>query len=253
MLDMIPLSPSYNGVCIDHHPLHWSESERSYKLYWGVGSTGLVVFNLFQKEIPREKLWWVAGSLVGDGSPELIPAEVWEACPFLLEEIGRPREYQGRTYLTTYPLWAALSSPVNNLCRIGRPKIALERVLSVKSPIEMIQDEAVKLAQKKVEQEIKNILETFYVRDLGRVLYLEMETDYSLTGYIASKLSNIHNKTTFVINAKNGKYSVRGVLSEYIRKLMEKYGLKAGGHPGFGAGVVPEEKRKVLLQVLSSI
>jgi len=251
-----PKNKDWNGVLIDHHPLDYHSNE--YTLVWDIVPVGLILYRLLKKRIPKERLWYVIGSLVGDGQPELIPSEIWKMFPILLYEKGILYKYMGKIQTSKYPMFYYLSSGVNSFCRLGNPRRAFEIVLDCKSPLEFIEHPEVLESLQSVKVEEENIYKSkFIVESYGRIVFVKIETtreDYKFAGLIASKLySNKSTDTFVVLNVTNGNVSIRGYLSDLIVESLSKKGYVVGGHSGYAGGKIELNKLARFIEDVRSL
>jgi len=235
MLDMKPRE-GYRGYCIDHHPEH--PSNREYTLLWDSVPTGLIIWNNYRERIPREK-WWIVGcSCVGDGQPYLIPREVFREEPSLLDrtESLYPRESGVLESARIYdsPVWLQLSSPLNNLAKVGLAQTAYELLKNTSRPIDLITDPAVLDAKERVKEEKKNALRTGIYESIGEVIVGIVDSEVKIESEIARILESETKKTAIILNERRKAGSVRGVLSEELKALFRDGELLiVDGHSGY--------------------
>ena len=231
-----PISEEYTNYVIDHHP---HPDERKYKLIHMYVPTGLILYNLWKDKIPKEKLWLVAGSLTGDGQPELIPEAVFGAVPSLLDRVGSIYKSYGKFKLYDYPLYLMLSSPINALCRIGNPLMAFKLAMSAKDPLDIIENPSAQDAKEVIRKEEDRIFKddnSFYMLGSSVVLY-KFNSKFGMTGLVASKLSGENrDKTIVVVNESTKSLSIRGHLADYLRRALVANGFTVGGHAGYMGG-----------------
>lgn len=237
-----PLNKDWNGLVIDHHP--HDQSTMKYKLVWDVYPTGLIVYELFKDLIPQEYSWLVSGSLVGDGQPSMIPAEVWENNPELLEMRGSIYESYGKTSLYEYPLYSLLASPINATCRLGNSYSAYKILKQCRSPDDVISHPVFKEDQDTLNQEYDRVINEFgrdrknrrNTMEIGEFLIIPFESQYRIASRIASSLQSITRKTIISINYKIGEISVRGDLAYLVMNKLQPLGWTIGGHAGYVGG-----------------
>jgi len=246
-LDMVPVDTEWSGLCIDHHP-HHSENRR-YTLIWDRVPTSLIVYRLVRDYIPEEERWKVAVGLVGDNQPELIPVEIWERFPELLDEYHFTNYSYGSVKGGSYTLYKLLSSGINNLCRVNHPEIAVRILKNAESPLDLIRDQSIREAREIVEKELKRVFEEGFLLEVGKILYFEFSSDLNITSRVATLLWKRDDTTVIVYNRRLGKGSVRGVLSTLIQKKLEDV-VPVGGHAGYmGFRIEPDTE---LLPVIRS-
>lgn len=249
-----PLSEEYTNYVIDHHP---HPDERNYKLIHMYVPTGLIVYNLWKDKIPKEKLFLVAGSLTGDGQPELIPQEVFDATPCLLDRIGSIYKSYGKFNLYDYPIYMMISSPINALCRIGNPLLAFKLVMSAKDPLDILDNPSALDAKEVIRKEEDRIFKdekSFYMVGSNVIVY-SFNSKFSMTGLIASKLGgNNRDKTIIVVNEAGKSMSIRGHLADYIGRQLRARGWATGGHAGyFGGSLQKKQTVRDLIYALREI
>jgi len=226
---------AYDGIIIDHHPDHPDYPD--YKLVLGMEPTGVILYKLFGDLIPDDKVWLVCLSACGDGQPEVIPNEVWLRSPFLWEMQGKIYRDQYRRIKTyPYPLFSIMSGPINSMCRMGDVMGAYKLLRSAKSVREIINNPVAKRASEKLSEEIKRIFNSNpIIEQVKHVSIVVIESDYSVSGRVATELANSEPYMTFVVvNKKTRSVSVRGILTKYITDALSEKGYIAGGHAGFG-------------------
>jgi len=247
------LYKEFKGVVIDHHdhPNPW------YMLLWDIVPTSLIVYNTFKDKIPDIHKWKVAGGLVGDGQSELIPSEIWDLFPVLLEE--RTYLYASYGKVKEYPqiVYQMLSSPVNAMCRLGNAVDAIKIIKRAKHPDDILENPVMKndvLTIRKEEQRILteyNILKT--VKNV--VSIMEIESNAWISSRIASKIqANNPRKTIVVVNPRKSEISIRGTLASYLGEKLRQAGFLCGGHPGFWGGSIEETQTvRDLVETIRSI
>jgi len=233
-----PISKEFEGVAIDHHthpePVWYHLVHRNYP-------TGLIIYELFKDNIPENQRWKVAGSLVGDGSAERIPPEIWEYFEKeLLEKRGRiyPQYKVNPKIYKFLPVYKLLSAPVNACCRAGYPMEALKIVSNSREPSDILEHPTFKEMAMVIRQDEENIWKEYGINgaiqlknDIALFVFL---SKYKMSGRVASKLKNIGADTTWiVINEERGEISVRGDLALYIANKMSTTEFQLGGHPGY--------------------
>jgi len=241
VLDQIP-KKRIKALVIDHHPSEM-HAGHNYPLIHDTVPTSLIVYSVFKDLIPEEERWKVAVGLVGDQQPYMIPNEIWETYPELLDElvsIGKSTR-TSRYWQASNPLWLSLSN-INYLCRLAgnAPYQALDLLITAKSPYELIYNEAILNARDVILKETERLTrESKRMIDLGVVRIWFIDSEYIVEGLLSSSLQSLDKKTLIVFNENTNKFSMRGVLTRYlIEKLQNKY--EVGGHPLAGAGVLRE-------------
>lgn len=248
-----PLDKEYTNYVIDHHP---HPDEVNYKLAHMHVPTGLIVYNMFKDKIPKEKLWLVAGSLVGDGQAELIPREVFDSNRGLLDRTGSIYQSYGKFNMYDFPVYLMLSSGVNGLCRIGNPMMALKVVMNAKDPLDVLENPAVVDAKEVVKKETARIFKDYnkFIMVGSNVIVYPFSTQMRLTGLVASKLAgNKNDKTIIVVNQADKGMSMRGHLADYIGRQLQDKGWTTGGHSGYYGGNLEKHTTRELIYALREI
>jgi len=251
-----PKTEGWEGIVVDHHILDYPEevlNNPKIKTFLGMFPTGLLLYQHLKDKIPKEKIWKVVGSCTGDGQAEVVPDEIWDNFPILLEERGYLGKGQYKEYTTAFPLFYYLSSGINAICRLGFPHQALDIVNEAEGPLDILDNIQVKDAIdriRKEEQEIyknKPIVET--IKNRYKIITIKPSSEnVNIASLIATKISSREpGKTFIVINELTGKGSIRGVLAKYVANKLTQAGYQAGGHYGYcGLNVEPEEIPNVL-------
>lgn len=251
-----PKDTEWKGIAIDHHPDH--PIDRKYTLYWDHCPTGLVLYNNLKEHMDKKITWLVVGSLMGDGQVELTPNEIWDTHPELLVNRGAVSQYNFKTSMYSYPLFGSLSSGINSLCRLGQPDQALQVLMNVDNPIDLIENTELKDAQERMRAEKatvyknKPIVEAMPNWTLVRIKTSRPEVN--ICGLIGAELMNLNDNMTFIIiNETNGTGSIRGNLAKYICNKLNEKGFKAGGHSKFCGCSVEMERLDEWLKYVRSL
>ena len=249
-----PLDKDYEGYVIDHHP--HSRGEKKYKLIHMHVPTGLIIWNLWKDKIPEQKSWYLAGSLTGDGQSELMPIEILEQHPDLMNSVGSIYQSYGKFNLYDYPVYMMLSSPVNALCRIGSPAAAFDIVNAAKEPLDILENRRALDAKDLVKKEEVRIFKdhkSFY--QMGDVIVYPYKSKMKMTGLIASKIGgNNRKKTIIVVDEERRSLSIRGNLAVLVGYKLNKAGITAGGHAGFyGGSLKPGQDHRTVIRALKGI
>jgi len=245
VLDMKPLNPDYEGTVYDHHLNH--PKKRAYELHHMEIPAAGIVWKKHRKTIPKKHWWKVAIGMAGDGQTEKTPVKVIKKSPLLMERVLWTRQNYGKTIVTAVPIISTLSSPVNALCRTGKPMKALEMVYNAQTPFDIYSKSAIE-AKKAVRMEVEDVFKGFGsyfpqpVRIKDRFTICEYESDYRIGGLVAIKLNEADKSTVIALNRRNGTMSIRGILASYAVEILTENGMKAGGHAGFAGGRVTEDQ-----------
>jgi len=236
--DMVPEDPNWEGICFDHHPQHPPEEERKYTLYWDNVPASLLVYSFFAKDIPDEEKWKVVVGIVGDGQPELIPPNIFDMFPSLLDEV---LYVYGGELKFSLPRYKLLSSGINSLMRLGKHEYALRLLYYAKRPVQLLFDEEANRAREMIRNEYNKVLRNAqFVKLTNNIVYIEFESEVDVTGRLATDYGDRLGCTVVAYNAANGKVSIRGDLALWVVKRLNDRGIEAGGHPGFcGANLEP--------------
>ena len=241
MVDMRPNDPSIEGLVIDHHPGH--PDERNYYLIWDVRPASYIAFKQYKDSIPKSQWWKLAIGLGGDNQLELLDAEIFDSEPQLLYKVKTYAfHHYGSWQLAYYPLYKLLSSLVNSIIRIGDFENAINLVRFAERPLDIYHSEIAQEARNKVRDEVKKVMSSCDIINLKDVHIVIFESDYKLTGYIASVVEaskDTYGSTIMAINRRDGSLSVRGDLALYIKEKLEKLPyIEIDGHPGFMGGKI---------------
>lgn len=243
MLDMKPIRPDFKGVVYDHHLEH--PEKRDYQLITEGETpcaTGLV-FKHFKDKIPKEEWWKVVVGYVGDVQANEIPTEVWLECPELLDEILYLSEYRGEVSAFRMKIYEALSSPINSACRVNQPGTALGALAKCDSPIQLVNNMVFKKFAAQVKSEQTAVLVKARAQMIGNVfIYLLIDSECKIAGLVSLRIERKFHTTTVVYNQSTKSGSIRGVLTDFLVEQLNKRGLTAGGHHGFGGVSNPDDK-----------
>ena len=234
MVDMRPKHNMMNLNVIDHHLPH--PKDRKYNLiYDRPEPASLQCWEYFKDYIPKEEWWKVVIGIVGDGQPELIPPQVFESCPMLLTN-WKTSMYQnyGKWKVNYFPMYKLMSSGINAILRRHDFETAIQVMKYVKTPDQLLNDSRIAKAKAQVSAEFKRIQDNCKSYELPLVNVFVYESQYRMTGYIASTMGGATDKTTIAINSLDQSGSLRGDLAEYIKyKTRDLDYLTLDGHSGF--------------------
>ncbi|MHC1572058.1 MAG: hypothetical protein ACXQTL_04845 [Methanosarcinales archaeon] len=237
VLDMVPIDPNLEAEVWDHHPLH--PAEHRYKLHFDSAPTGLIIYKQFRRAlVEKGKDWYVAGSLAGDGQPELIPPEVFRRHRQLLDDVLFIRESYGSYSVSSYPCYLMLSAAVNNLGKIGHPEVALQIVLDADNPLEIIHNDKVRQARDQVSKETSRAIKLVEAVDLKYVQLAIFESEYAIQSTVARKLHETSHKTVVAFNRALRALSIRGPLSAIVVEKLRPLCTEVGGHLGYAGGTL---------------
>lgn len=233
MVDMRPRQNMKGLIVIDHHGPY--PDDREYTLYTGSVPASYLCWEKYKESIPKSDWWKLAIGLMGDGQPELIPAEVYNECPALLSKwkIGSKLEYN-KWKVSYLPIYKLLSSYINSLLRTNQFAKALDLIKTAENPLQILLDPDTIKAKALVRAELENIMRTCKSYNFDDISVFIYYSDLRMSGYIASTMQNSLDKTILAINAKDGRGSLRGDLSLYFKDKLNKLDyVEIDGHPGF--------------------
>jgi len=251
MVDMRPDDPNIEGLVIDHHPGHPLPEDRKYELVWNVYPASYIAFKKYKEHIPKSQYWKLAIGLGGDNQLELLDAEIFETEPQLLYKV-KTYAYQsyGSWQLAYYPLYKLLSSLVNSLIRIGQFEDAINLVRFAERPMDIYHSPIAQEARGKVRDEVKRVMSSCDIINLRDVHVVIFDSEYKLTGYIASLIESskdTYGSTIIAINRMDGSLSVRGDLALYIKSKIDGLPyIEIDGHPGFMGGRIKQNPYKFI-------
>ena len=234
MCDMKPIQNLAGLIVIDHHLPH--PEDRKYELFSDDVPASLIAWRMYKDLIPKSEWWKVAIGLAGDGQAELIPTEVYEACPELLVKV-KTSAYKsyGKWSVGRYPVYKLLSSPVNAFLRKHMFNEALNLMKYSQQPSNILHSLKAQAAKRDVAAEFESIIKGANMYEFDNLAIFVFDSKYRMTGYIASAMQNTFDgKAIMAINKKTKRGSLRGDLAYYWRDRLEhlEY-LTIGGHPGF--------------------
>jgi len=257
MVDMRP-TENISGInVIDHHPGHFEEP--NYNLIWKPYPAGKICWEEFKDDIPRKEWWKLVVSTSGDVAIYETPYEVWKEFPILFQKNKSStwKRFGGgntnKTFWSGYPFYQwRLSSPINALCRIGKPDVAYTLLKICQSPVQLVSHpdgiDAKEKVNKETDKAIKGSDMTQYDFHSGYGLMLIVyNSKYRISGRISAMLLSepqYSNYTIMAINKKDGKGSMRGDLCNFFKGILEEnldY-IKTAGH-GVAMGVECDLKK----------
>jgi intein/homing endonuclease len=171
--------------------------------------------------------------LGGDGALDLMPTEVFDECPMLMQSI-KTSAYQsyGAWKINTYPLYSLLSSCINAFLRKGDSESAIYSMKFCQSPMELYNLPDVQIAKKEVANEYKTAVTDCELYKFGNLVVVLFDSKFRMSGYIASSLmDSFRGKTLMAINNKTGSISLRGKMAPYFKdKLKPLDYVQVDGH-----------------------
>lgn len=243
------LDEDWDGIIFDHHP-HNMEG-RKYSLIRGDVPAGGVVLEAFKDKIDPKWSWLAAGAFVGDGQGALIPPEVFEQHPTLLENRVSIYESYGKLSFYRYPAYSLLSSPINATCRTGKPYQAYKVLKTCQTANDVLSHPVFKADQLTLNTEMNKLIFSFgkdkKVRRSGRLigsfLVLPFDSKYRIASRLATKVSVARKDMTIIaINQETGGMSIRGDLAYWLVNKMVPLGWTMGGHGGYCGGSLKEDQ-----------
>lgn len=254
------LDEDWDGIVFDHHP-HDMEGKK-YRLVKGHIPTGGVVLEAFKDKIDPKWSWLAAGAFVGDGQGALIPPEVFETHPMLLENRVSIYESYGKLSMYRYTLYSLLSSPINATCRAGKPYHAYRILKTCRNADDVISHPVFKGDQQILTTEINKLIMQ-YGKDkkvrrsgvlIGNFLVLPFESKYRIASRFATKISVAKREFTVIaINEETKAISIRGDLATWLKLKMVPLGWTIGGHAGYMGGNLGERELEDFLRDLRSV
>jgi len=233
MVDMRPKQNMKGLNVIDHHGPY--PEDREYELITGEKPASYLCWEKFKEEIPKSDWWKLAIGVCGDGQPELIPAEIFNECPQLLSRMKTSAGmYYGKWKINYYPLYKSLSSHVNSLLRKSEFEKAINLIRFSDTPLNIVTSSDAITAKREVKDEFEKIIKTSKSYDFEDIAIFVFNSDFRMSGYIASAMQHSLDKTIMAINMRTGRGSLRGDLALYFKdKMKDLEYLYIDGHPGF--------------------
>lgn len=242
-LDMPPRKPDYKGTVIDHHPQsRIPKKERKYKLVWDVCPTSVIMFRSCMEDLEEDKYWWAAIGAVGDGRPEDIPVESFIKCPELLDRhsLIYPRD---RFSIATSRVYELLSSSINAYCRTRQPHEAVKRILSARTPMDIIEDREASKLKEILREEQRKIFWDIRPITIGDMFVVGWyESEYDVENIVAYKLYREMDKTVIALNLQTKTFRIRGAHTNIALHLMAKGNITSTGSGGYGGGHLTDEQ-----------
>ena len=250
MTDMRPKSDLEGLTVIDHHYPH--PLSHKYTLYFKDYPASLIAWEMFKSEIPKSEWWKLAIGLVGDAQPELIPYEVFETCPELLTKI-KTSSYQsyGKWKTSYFPAYKLLSSGINALLRLSDFDTALNIIKHVESPIDLLNNQTIKLAKARVKAEFERIMREQQSYEFDNLIVCLFRSDIRMSGYVSSSLNSVDGTTIMAINLNSMRGSMRGELASYWKEKLKKLNYIAIDGHASAMGVQLHSDPKKLIEDLS--
>lgn len=240
--DMKPINPEYSGLVFDHHLPH--PENKKYSLIWDECPTSLIIWKTFKDDIPPDLSWKVVGGVVGDGQPELIPAELWSQHPVLLEQRVSLYESYGDLKLYPTPVYMLLSSYVNAGARVGNPYPTYQIVKACKSPWDILKSDMLIKSKEILDREcdklIKETHEYSTIVEFEQAVIWTISSKFIVEPILAFRLAEKAKKTVVVINSESMKMSVRGPQALWLAQRLPDFNI--GGHPGFCGGDLKKDQ-----------
>jgi len=255
MADMKPIDSQYKGLVIDHHGNY--PEDKQYELITGSKPASLLVYELLKDKIPVNHHWKVVAGIVGDAQPSMTPIEIIEKNDELFYTTDKIYVSYGSMKIYHNPIWFLLSGGINDACRCGKPELAYNVLKSANTPMDVMSDIALIGCSEDVDKEEKAMKEDFIPFTIkNKVTVWHINSGYGIESLLATKLFAETHTTILVINERNKKLSIRGILCDYIRvKLadMAEIGGHLGGDGYFGGSIKPNIKSSEFLDKLKSV
>jgi hypothetical protein len=248
IVDQVPKDPTFPNIVFDHHPGHPDENNRGYTLVWDTVPASLIVYRFVKNKIPKHMLWKVVVGICGDGQPELIPSEVWDACPELCNEIVSSRRGRYGKYVGSRPVWDCLSAPINYSCRLAKsgPELAYNLLRSYMSPMDVIREPAFQTCREAILKEVEAVAEGLDLIDCGKVIFGEIRSENKIENLIAYRYVK-KSKVVVMVNSQSKSISIRGIYTKWLLDKLQPKGWELGGHAGFAGGSLGTRTGKELL------
>jgi len=252
ILDQKPTNKLWSGICIDHHPGHPSKEERNYSLIWDsiLPTTG-IVYELLRESIPEEQRWKAIIGLSGDGKDVLLDKQIWRRNPELLELTGYPRISYGKFDWYPIPLFAQAVSLINFGARIGAEEESFNILYNAKTIKEIIYNQYLRQCRDTITKEVEKALKESTIVEYPYFLFVEYSSPYKL--YLAQKIAGSTAKTIIALNNNLNRISIRGPLTSIIIEGLQKFGINAGGHEGFGGANLTEAQASKIREFIDTI
>jgi len=252
MVDMRPLQNMKGLNVIDHHGPY--PEDRKYELHTGHEPASYLCWQKFKEDIPKSDWWKLAIGVCGDGQPELIPAEVFEVTPGLLDDWKTSAgQYYGKWKVSYYPVYKMLSSHINALLRKSDFEKALNLIRFSESPKQILTSPEARKAKMEVKAEVERIIKGCKSVDYRNLAVFVFNSEFRVSGYIASVMQSALDKTIIAINGMTGRGSLRGDLALYYKKKLNTLDyMVVDGHPGF-MGLSISVNPDVLIEDLEKI
>jgi len=233
MLDMVPMD-EYQGYVIDHHAI-----VPNVKAAYNASCTSLMVLELLKDKIDPKDYWLAVAGAVGDGQELSIPTYIWKHKPtreIMLLKISRTVG-SGREYQTA--VWQELPWCINAMAKTNRANQIYNILKNATSPLDVVLDDVVNDARETLRREEEAVRKDYPCIDLREVTILPYSSSLKVGGRIASSIMNDRRRTALVVNINDKKFSLRGLLANYISELLAERGMATeGGHSGYRAGTL---------------
>jgi len=249
IVDQVPRDATFSNIVFDHHPGHPDEANRGYTLVYDTVPASLIVYRFVKNKIPKHMLWKVVVGVCGDGQPELIPTEVWDACPELCNEIVMNKRGKYGKYVGSVPMWDSLSAPINYACRLAKagPELAYNLLRSFITPLDLIREPAFKSCRDEIIKDIEATVDGLQLVDCGKVIFGEIRSENKIESLISYRYLK-KSKVVCMVNSHSKSISIRGVYTKWLLDKLQPKGWEVGGHAGFAGGNLGAKTAKELLK-----
>jgi len=240
-------------LVIDHHLGHTTQNAGCF-VFPSSYPTSRVLVEALWTQLQDTERWKAAIGIAGDGHASAIPPEILKQYPILMKRTGEYHRRFGRSWVSDYPILQTIAVGINSLCRMGKEEEAFYILESVDSPSQLLLDETLRKASEKMRDEEKKILKKLRFLRGDIASYASFSTKFPrILGRVASSLSNTIKGTIVLLETSSRKVSIRGINAKYLEDELKKTEVfeEIGGHPGFVAAVLKENKIKEFEGILS--
>jgi hypothetical protein len=268
-LDQVPQNTEYEGLVIDHHKAHVDRGEKNfnYTVVYDEVPTTYIVYRLVHDDLIgnggklyKQHGWKLAVGLIGDGQKHLVPDFIWRDFPQLHAQhmsLWEDWSAGGDWKHFRYPVYGMLASGINALARQNSEQEAYEILRDARTPIEMVNHDAIYRAKAVQKKEIKRVMKENKPIDFPKVILWRFKSDIGIASYLATRLSMVANKTVITWNTATGKLSCRGDYTEMVAQQLngslETKNFELAGHVGYRGGNIGKVTLDELYEELALI
>jgi hypothetical protein len=143
--------------------------------------------------------------------------------------------YGGKEYQT--PVWKELPWCINGMAKANKAMQVYTILKNATSPLDVILDDVIEDARAALRREEEQVRKSYPSIDLREVTILPYTSQYKIGGRMTSSIVEGRGRTVLAVDISNKRFSLRGLLANYVADVMEEKGFgKVGGHEGFRAG-----------------